>query len=93
MDDTAISKLSEPASGYSYKEADPNYHGEPLDPLIKHGPIEHRSCRDIICCLIFLFVWVGVFIVAGYSFSGGNPSLLLDPFDSTGFQCGVSPGY
>lgn len=78
---------------YAYKEADPDYAGEPLSQLLQHGPIEHRKCRDLVCCGLFLFVWVGVAIVAGYSFSGGRPSLLLAPFDSTGYQCGVSPGY
>jgi hypothetical protein len=78
---------------YPYKEADPLYFGEPLNPLIQHGPIERRKCRDIPCCAIYGAVWIAVIIIAVYSFLYGRPYLLMNPFDSSGFQCGVSAGY
>lgn len=81
------------ASRYTYKEEDPEYLGEPLNPLLMKGPIETRKCRDWLCCLIFFFTWIAVFIIAGYSFADGKPYLLLHPFDSSGKQCGISPGY
>jgi len=32
-------------------------------------------------------------VIAVFAFSQGQPHLLAAPFDSTGFQCGYSPGY
>ena len=39
----------------SNKEHDDNeYKGEPLDEELENGPMENRSCTDILCCLLFI---------------------------------------
>jgi solute carrier family 44 protein 1 (choline transporter-like protein) len=43
--------------------------------------------------LLFAIYWVGLIVVAVFAFQQGQPHLLAAPFDSTGYQCGYSPGY
>jgi len=54
------------------------------------GPVDdsHRSCRDIICCIIFVAFIGGMIVVTGLGFSKGNPNLVLYPYDDDGRQCG-----
>lgn len=52
------------------------------------GPIEKRSCTDIICCLLFLVFIVGLIAVSILGFVWGNPNRLLHPTDSNGLICG-----
>jgi len=64
--------------------------GEPLkhDPAFK-GPLQKRSCTDVICLLLFItfiVAWAGVGI---YAFTHGDPSKLLSPTNSQGQKCAV----
>ncbi|VDI21944.1 Hypothetical predicted protein, partial [Mytilus galloprovincialis] len=52
------------------------------------GPIENRSCTDIICCLLFLVFILGLIAVSILGFVWGNPNRLLHPTDSSGLICG-----
>ncbi|XP_052093793.1 choline transporter-like protein 2 isoform X2 [Mytilus californianus] len=52
------------------------------------GPIENRSCTDIICCLLFLVFIFGLIAVSILGFVWGNPNRLLHPTDSSGLICG-----
>ncbi|TRY64316.1 hypothetical protein TCAL_04623 [Tigriopus californicus] len=53
-----------------------------------HGPINKRSCTDVICLLLFL-VFLGAWIaVAVYAFANGNPQRLIYPSNSDGEICG-----
>ena len=52
------------------------------------GPIENRSCTDVICCLVFLVFILGLVAVSVLGFVWGNPSRLLYPTDSSGLICG-----
>nr|CAD7396533.1 unnamed protein product [Timema cristinae] len=73
--------------------------GEPVkyDPTFK-GPLNKRSCTDVICLGLFL-VFVGAWIFVGYyvgdcrcsvlGFTQGDPSRLLLPTDSQGRKCGL----
>jgi len=53
----------------------------------------NRSCRDILCLLLFLVAWIGWIIVAAMAFSDGCPDNCNDPrklvfgFDSNGCMC------
>ena len=38
-----------------------------VDKELKNGPLENRECRDLLCCLLFLFN----FLVMGYCFIYG----------------------
>lgn len=52
------------------------------------GPINKRSCTDVICLLLFL-VFLGAWIaVAVYAFANGNPQRLIYPSNSDGEICG-----
>ena len=45
----------------------------------KNGPIddETRKCRDCICCIIFLVLFVLCVVVAGFGFKKGKPSFMM----------------
>ena len=55
-----------------------------LDPELENGPLENRSCNDIICCLLFIAAVVAMFVIGIYGYSKGNPSRLAIPYDSDG---------
>jgi choline transporter-like protein 2/4/5 len=55
---------------------------------LNDGPIENRSCRDILCCLIFVLFIFGCIVIASLGFTKGNPNLIIYPYDEDGVQCG-----
>ena len=64
----------------------PNIHsqGEPTDSKYASGPLEDRSCTDIICCLLFLVFIGGMGYVTYVAFDKGDYVKLLAPFASDG---------
>lgn len=58
--------------------------GEIISAECKDGPVLNRSCSDILCLIIFLATFVGLFGVAIYGFQEGNPTLLYTPMDPDG---------
>jgi len=70
-------------------EVDKTY-GEPLrfDPRFK-GPLEKRSCTDVICLLLFI-AFLGCWGFVGYfAYQHGELDRILVPSDSNGLRCGV----
>ncbi|XP_071948307.1 choline transporter-like protein 2 [Antedon mediterranea] len=59
------------------------------DPNFK-GPIQNRSCTDVICCIIFVAFIVGMFITGYIGWSDGDPRKLVYPTDSKGQICGYT---
>ncbi|KAM9784405.1 choline transporter-like protein 2 isoform X1 [Syngnathus typhle] len=64
-------------------------YGEPrkYDPTFK-GPLQKRSCTDIVCCILFIVAivcYIGVGILA---WSQGDPRKVIYPTDSRGQFCG-----
>ncbi|XP_033114814.1 choline transporter-like protein 2 [Anneissia japonica] len=57
------------------------------DPNFK-GPIQNRSCTDVICCIIFIAFIVGMFITGYIGWTNGDPRKLVYPTDSKGQICG-----
>ncbi|XP_031574217.1 choline transporter-like protein 4 isoform X2 [Actinia tenebrosa] len=57
------------------------------DPAFK-GPIEDRSCTDIICCILFVAYIIGMVVVGIIAFIEGDLDRLLLPTDSQGKVCG-----
>ncbi|XP_071800212.1 choline transporter-like protein 1 isoform X2 [Asterias amurensis] len=55
----------------------------------KLTPIEKRSCTDCLCCILFVFFWIGMFFIAGYSIATGNVLRLIYGYDSYGNICGM----
>ncbi|XP_070556799.1 choline transporter-like protein 1 isoform X2 [Ptychodera flava] len=53
------------------------------------GPTKDRSCRDVICCLIFLAFWGGMGYIAYVSILNGQPERLVFGVDSYGNVCGI----
>lgn len=51
--------------------------------------MQDRRCTDILCLIIFIAFWVGMFIIGGYAFNKGGFERLLYDHDSYGFQCGA----
>ena len=66
------------------KHSDPDYKGEPIDAELEKGPIEKRSCQDILCCLIFVAYVIGMIAASSIGYSNGQPELLAAPYDSDG---------
>ena len=75
------------------KYMDKDYKGDKSSNLLKRGPLEERSCTDIICCVIFLLFIIGLLVISIIGFKKGDPLLLATPFDPDGNACGESPGF
>ena len=82
-----MSKEAFMSSSFQYKEQNPDYQGEQLDPEYARGPVEERPCTDVICLLVFLVFIGGMVYVAVLAFMNGDPRLLAIPFDESGKQC------
>ena len=56
----------------------------------KNGPIsdETRSCRDICCFIVWIVFFIGCIVVAVLGFGGGDPSIIIYPYDEKGNACG-----
>ncbi|KAM6967084.1 choline transporter-like protein 2 isoform 2-T2 [Tautogolabrus adspersus] len=69
-------------------EEKPKY-GEPrkYDPTFK-GPIQSRSCTDIVCCIFFIIAILGYIAVGILAWSQGDPRKVIYPTDSRGQFCG-----
>ncbi|XP_018554173.1 choline transporter-like protein 2 isoform X2 [Lates calcarifer] len=69
-------------------EEKPKY-GEPrkYDPAFK-GPIQNRSCTDIVCCILFIIAILGYIAVGILAWSQGDPRKVIYPTDSRGQFCG-----
>lgn len=61
----------------------------PKDQL-NNGPVNDRSCTDILCCLIFVAFFVGMVGACGYGYLYGNPVLLTTPWDGDSLGCGLN---
>uniref|UniRef100_A0ABI8AK02 Choline transporter-like protein n=1 Tax=Felis catus TaxID=9685 RepID=A0ABI8AK02_FELCA len=57
------------------------------DPTFK-GPIYHRGCTDIICCVFLLLAIVGYVAVGIIAWTHGDPRKVIYPTDSRGEFCG-----
>ncbi len=53
------------------------------------GPLEDRSCTDILFCVIFLAFLGGFGIVSLFGYQNGRPDRLLAPLDADGRFCGI----
>lgn len=67
------------------------YQGEKrqFDPNFK-GPIQKRSCTDVICCLLFLIFFAGMIACTVIGYARGDPYKLILPTDSKGQICGYT---
>lgn len=77
--------------GADEKPVDPHYqkyHDHKMPDTLNNGPIEERSCKDIICCIIFVLFIAGMVVVTILGFSQGNPDIVIYPYDEDGRQCG-----
>nr|XP_006815345.1 PREDICTED: choline transporter-like protein 1-like [Saccoglossus kowalevskii] len=52
------------------------------------GPVSKRSCRDVICLIIFLAFWGGMGYIAYVAIRDGQPERLIFGADSYGNVCG-----
>jgi len=64
-----------------------------INDELANGPIEKRSCRDVLCCLIFIAFMGGMIAVAAYGISAGQPNLLGRGYDGDSKMCGIATGY
>uniref|UniRef100_A0A7S0RW54 Choline transporter-like protein n=1 Tax=Chlamydomonas leiostraca TaxID=1034604 RepID=A0A7S0RW54_9CHLO len=59
------------------------------DPETKEqGIVKNRKCRDILCLLIFLAFWAGMFVICAFAVREGDSNRLVYGVDSYGFTCG-----
>ena len=56
----------------------------------KNGPMDDskRKCTDCCCCIFFIIFLLACGFVGYLGFSGGNPKVILYPYDDDGNQCG-----
>nr|XP_054769652.1 choline transporter-like protein 2 [Lytechinus pictus] len=50
----------------------------------------YRGCTDVICCILFLACFAGLFVVGYLAWTQGNPLTLIKPTDTLGNICGYS---
>ncbi|XP_053320811.1 choline transporter-like protein 2 isoform X1 [Spea bombifrons] len=64
-------------------------YGEPqkYDPNFK-GPIQNRSCTDILCCIIIVLAIIAYVAVGIVAWTYGDPRKVIYPTDSRGQFCG-----
>ncbi|XP_072245765.1 choline transporter-like protein 5-B isoform X2 [Leuresthes tenuis] len=65
------------------------YYGEPrkFDPNFR-GPVQKRSCTDVVCCVIFVIVILGYIALGTVAWIHGDPRKIVYPTDSQGQFCG-----
>lgn len=68
------------------------YEVSPVDDRLENGPVEERSCTDILCCLIFIIFWVALVGIGLTSFADGASKIknIAALYDSDGMGCGLS---
>lgn len=66
-----------------------SYYGEPrkFDPNFR-GPVQNRSCTDVVCCVIFVVVILGYIALGTVAWIHGDPRKVVYPTDSHGQFCG-----
>ncbi|KAM9762350.1 choline transporter-like protein 5-B isoform 2-T2 [Menidia menidia] len=66
-----------------------SYYGEPrkFDPNFR-GPVQKRSCTDVLCCVIFVIVILGYIALGTMAWIHGDPRKIVFPTDSQGHICG-----
>jgi len=47
-----------------------------------------RKCHDVLCFVLFIIFWIGMFIIAGISINAGDPKRLLYGVNYQGDTCG-----
>ncbi|XP_041463983.1 choline transporter-like protein 1 isoform X1 [Lytechinus variegatus] len=52
------------------------------------NPKKERHCTDILCMLLFICFWIGMFLIAGYAVVFGNVLRVVFGYDSYGNVCG-----
>ncbi|XP_067416352.1 choline transporter-like protein 4 [Emydura macquarii macquarii] len=69
---------------------DPAPYGEQCkhDPSFR-GPIQNRSCTDVLCCALFLVFLAGYMVVGILAWLYGDPRQVIYPRNSTGAYCGI----
>ncbi|XP_047443664.1 choline transporter-like protein 5-B isoform X2 [Mugil cephalus] len=65
------------------------YYGEPckFDPNFR-GPVQKRSCTDVVCCIIFVIVILGYIVLGTVAWIHGDPRKVIYLTDSHGQFCG-----
>ncbi|KAM6921579.1 choline transporter-like protein 5-B isoform 2-T2 [Xenentodon cancila] len=66
-----------------------SYYGEPrkFDPNFR-GPVQNRSCTDVVCCVVFVVVILGYIALGTVAWIHGDPRKIVYPTDSQGQFCG-----
>jgi len=68
---------------------DHTYNGEKFPKAIgNNGPVEERSCTNLICCIIFIVYVIGMIIMVGISLPSSNLDKIDDLMDVSGNVCG-----
>lgn len=57
---------------------------------LKKGPVQNRSCTDLICCCVFIIFLIGLAGTCSYGFVHGDPYLLLTSWDYDRNGCGYN---
>ncbi|KAJ7317378.1 hypothetical protein JRQ81_003540 [Phrynocephalus forsythii] len=81
-DDDAASAASAASVASPYGEK--NKH----DPSFR-GPIQKRSCTDVLCCILFMAFLAGYAVVGILAWLYGDPRQVIYPRNSTGAYCGI----
>ncbi|KAM3134855.1 hypothetical protein pb186bvf_013024 [Paramecium bursaria] len=64
-------------------------HDKKIDERLLNGPINERSCTDIICFLLFILSVAALAYISIQGYSKGKPDRLLALYDPNGSACGI----
>ncbi|XP_023347986.1 choline transporter-like protein 1, partial [Eurytemora carolleeae] len=53
------------------------------------GPMENRSCTDVIFLILFIAYIIGMIILFGYGVATGDPNRIISGYDVAGDTCGA----
>ena len=68
--------------------------GVTMNESIARSPTEKsRRCTDVLCCILFTAMLLGMIASAIYGYVEGSPGRLIAPIDGEGHICGYDPGY
>ena len=77
-------------SNNKFSRIDPNRYPY-LYQSTENLPERQRRCTDSICIALYLVCLIGAIGIAGYGITTGDPTKIVQPFDSVGNACGRGP--
>lgn len=67
------------------------YEDDKVDKELENGPVDNRSCTDILCCIFFLVAIGLMYVLFTVAMIEGKPEYLPAVYDANKRPCGLTP--